>query len=74
MQVITLHSPAGKYEHLHFNVKCVHKLHCAVVQCQFSSLAGCPHKQEASQSDFSFASYDSVHYIESVEHQVAVQQ
>ena len=29
----------------------------------------CPHKQEVFQSGLSSASYDSVHYIESLEHQ-----
>ena len=59
------------------NVESVHKLHYVVVQCQFSSSLmdpECPHKQEVFQSGLSSASYDSVHYIESLEHQVAVQQ
>ena len=57
------------------NVESVHKLHYVVVQCQYSSsLMECPHKQEVFQSGLSSASYDSVHYIESLEHQVAVQQ
>ena len=55
-------------------VRCVHKLHCCAVQWQVSSPVECPHKQEVSQSGLSSASYDSVHDIESVEHQVAVQQ
>ena len=49
-------------------------LHCCAVQWQVSSPVECPHKQEVSQSGLSSASYDSIHDIESVEHQVTVQQ
>ena len=52
----------------------VHKLYYSAVQWQVSSQVECPHKQEVSQSGLSSASYDSEHDIESVEHQVAVQQ
>ena len=52
----------------------VHKLHWCWVQWEVSSPRECPHKQEVSQSGLSSPSYDSDHDIESVEHQVAVQQ
>ena len=41
---------------------------------EVSSPRECPHKQEVSQSGLSSPSYDSDYGIESVEHQVAVQQ
>ena len=58
-----------------FIVVCVHKHRCCAVQWQeVSSPRLCPHRQEISQSGLSSASYDSGHDIESVEHQVTVQQ
>ena len=64
----------GCFEDSHFPNSLWYVSIC-IIAVQFNGTTRvCPHKQEVSQSGLSSASYDSGHDIESVEHQVAVQQ